>query len=119
MLAIAAFLLLYVAADLLWHPPRLFAAWYLAASVIAFVAYRRDKAAAQAGRWRTSEATLHLVALAGGWPGALVAQQVLRHKSVKAEFRAVFWATVVLNVAVFVAFASPWGRPLLARLLPG
>ena len=49
---------------------------------------------------------LHLLALAGGWPGALLAQQFLRHKSAKASFRTVFWATVVLNVAAFVALSA-------------
>lgn len=116
---LGVFLAVHVAVDVLWRPSRLFAIWYAAASGATFIAYFLDKSAAQARRGRISERTLHLFALAGGWPGALVAQQVLRHKSVKAEFRAVFWATVVLNVAVFVAFASPWGRPLLARLLPG
>ena len=70
---------------------------------------RLDKAAAQAGRWRTSEATLHLLALAGGWPGALLAQHWLRHKSAKRAFRAVFWVTVVLNVTGLVVVCSPWG----------
>jgi uncharacterized membrane protein YsdA (DUF1294 family) len=50
------------------------------------------------------------LALACGWPGALLAQQWLRHKSAKQEFRAVFWVTVVLNVAGLVAMSSPWGR---------
>ena len=50
------------------------------------------------------------MALAGGWPGALLAQQWLRHKSAKREFRAVFWATLVLNVAGLVLLCSPWGR---------
>ncbi len=52
---------------------------------------------------------MHTLALAGGWPGALLAQQWLRHKSAKQEFRAVFWATVVLNVAGLVLLCSPWG----------
>jgi uncharacterized membrane protein YsdA (DUF1294 family) len=59
------------------------------------------------GLWRVSESTLHTLSLVGGWPGALVAQQMLRHKSNKASFRAVFWATVVTNVASFVVIHSP------------
>lgn len=114
--AIPVFLVLYAMVDVLWRPPRLVAIWYLVASGVAFMAYAFDKSAAQAGRWRTSEGTLHLFALAGGWPGALLAQQLLRHKSAKAAFRAVFRATVVLNVAAFVALASPWGRTQIASL---
>ena len=74
---------------------------YLAASIITFIIYAKDKSAARQGRWRTKESTLHLLALIGGWPGALVAQQTLRHKSQKTEFRVVFWVTVVLNCGVY------------------
>lgn len=49
-----------------------------------------------------------------GWPGALLAQQFLRHKSTKAEFRSVFWTTVVLNVAGFAVLCSPVGRGVWA-----
>jgi uncharacterized membrane protein YsdA (DUF1294 family) len=69
-----------------------------------------DKSAARSGERRTPESTLHLLALAGGWPGALLAQQFLRHKSTKAEFRRTFWVTVVLNVAGFVMLCSTLGR---------
>lgn len=85
---------------------------YFVVSLVAFLAYALDKSAAVQGRWRISEATLHLFSLAGGWPGALIAQQLLRHKSAKPSFVASFWATVVLNVAGFVAIHSPF----LARL---
>lgn len=70
-----------------------------------------DKSAAKRAAWRTPEKTLHWLALAGGWPGALLAQQLLGHKSAKAEFRRVFWLTVVLNVGAFVVVCSPLGRP--------
>jgi uncharacterized membrane protein YsdA (DUF1294 family) len=45
---------------------------------------------------------LHVVALFGGWPGALIAQGVFRHKSTKEEFQTVFWTTVVLNCAALL-----------------
>jgi len=76
---------------------------YVTASLLAFLAYAFDKSAARRGRWRVSEQTLHLFALAGGWPGALIAQRWLRHKSKKASFQLTFWVTVVLNV-----FALGW-----------
>jgi len=57
-----------------------------------------------------------LLALAGGWPGALLAQQLLRHKSTKVEFRKVFWGTVIINVAGFALWCSPFGQPLRALL---
>lgn len=72
---------------------------YLALSAASFALYVKDKHAARAGQWRTPEKTLHLLSLLGGWPGALCAQQLLRHKSRKQPFRAVFWFTVALNLA--------------------
>jgi uncharacterized membrane protein YsdA (DUF1294 family)/cold shock CspA family protein len=112
--AIPGFVALYLVIAALWKPPLLLAAAYAVASVVAFLAYAIDKSAARRGAWRTSEGTLHLLALLGGWPGALLAQQMLRHKSTKAEFRAVFWGTVVLNIAGLVVLCSPIGRPLWA-----
>lgn len=64
-----------------------------------FVAYWQDKAAAEQGRWRTPEGTLHLWGLAGGWPLGWAAQRVLRHKSSKREFQVTFWCTVLLHLA--------------------
>ena len=109
LLTILGFLGIYTAVHVLWHPPVWIAASYAAMSLITLIVYAWDKAAAQAGRWRTSEATLHLLALAGGWPGALLAQHWLRHKSAKRAFRAVFWVTVVLNLTGLVVVCSPWG----------
>ncbi len=51
--------------------------------------------------WRIPESTLLLAGLLGGWPGALLAQHLLRHKSSKPSFLAEFWATVALNVLAF------------------
>jgi len=75
--------------------------------------YAVDKSAAKKGIWRTQESTLHLLSLTGGWPGALVAQQKLRHKSKKESFRLVFWATVVLNLGAFVWLHTPTGAATL------
>ena len=111
--AIPAFLAILLLAHILGNPPTWSAGVYLAASIITFFAYANDKAAAKTGAWRTSEGTLHMLAIIGGWPGALVAQQVLRHKSVKAEFRAAFWGTVVINVIAFIVLASPMAKGLL------
>ncbi|WP_255440418.1 DUF1294 domain-containing protein [Caenimonas sedimenti] len=90
--------------------------WVLAGSVavnlVTFMVYWFDKYAAGTRQWRTSEATLHLWSLAGGWAGAWCAQQVLRHKSRKAEFRTAYWATVILH-CVAVAGALAWKQGLL------
>ncbi len=75
-------------------------------SVATFVYYRRDKSAAQENARRTPEAELHFVSLAGGWPGALLAQGLLRHKSKKASFQAVFWVTVFFNIGLMAWWLS-------------
>ena len=43
-----------------------------------------------------------LLALIGGWPGALVAQQVFRHKSRKVVFQFALWTTVALNCGALI-----------------
>jgi uncharacterized membrane protein YsdA (DUF1294 family) len=74
--------------------------FYLVMSAICFCAYGFDKRAAIAGKQRISERTLWLLGLFCGWPGALLAQQFLRHKSSKASFRLVFFITVICNLVV-------------------
>jgi uncharacterized membrane protein YsdA (DUF1294 family)/cold shock CspA family protein len=80
---------------------------YLAMSLMTYLFYYFDKSAAQKGEWRTPESTLHLLALFGGWPGAIVAQQKLRHKSQKRAFRTIFWGTVALNSCAFIVLINP------------
>ena len=90
------------------YPWKLLAIWALV-NGITLVLYIIDKRAAEAGRWRTPEARLHVFALAGGWPAAAFAQQKLRHKTTKESFRATFWLTVFLNVALMLWLASRYG----------
>lgn len=78
----------------------------LLASLITFFAYADDKTRASRNTWRTPEATLHLLALCGGWPGALAAQHLLRHKNRKRAFQATFWGTVAVNVGAMVLWRT-------------
>ena len=76
-------------------------------SLVTLIAYAIDKRAAVRGRWRISENTLHALELACGWPGALVAQRLFHHKSVKKEYQVVYWLIVVLNLGAVWYF---WNR---------
>lgn len=75
---------------------------YVAASLAAFVAYGWDKRAAVRGRARVPEKRLHLLELAGGWPGAFIAQRLFRHKVRKPRYQIVFWTIVVLHAGVWL-----------------
>lgn len=72
----------------------------LALSLVAFVFYGFDKRRAQRDGRRVPEKTPHLLALFGGWPGALMGQRVFRHKTQKLSYRIVFWLCVMLHLAV-------------------
>jgi len=71
---------------------------YGGVSLLVFVMYWIDKRAAKRGAQRTAENTLHFFELCCGWPGALMAQQVFRHKTRKGSYQFVFWLVVLANV---------------------
>lgn len=111
-LAAAGFLALLAWLSAAGRLPSAVLGLYLGASLVAFVAYARDKSAAKKGRWRTPENTLHLFAVIGGWPGALVAQGLLRHKSRKRSFQIAFWLTVAINCGALGWLHTPQGGGL-------
>ncbi|MDX5372452.1 MAG: DUF1294 domain-containing protein [Pseudomonadaceae bacterium] len=86
-------------------------------SLFSFCQYWLDKQHAQKGRWRTPENSLHIAELAGGWPGALLAQQVFRHKTRKLSFQLVFWAIVALHQSFWLDRLVLEGH-YLGHLLP-
>jgi uncharacterized membrane protein YsdA (DUF1294 family)/cold shock CspA family protein len=77
--------------------------FYVVLSLVAFAMYWRDKVAATAGQWRTSETALIGIAVAGGWPGAYLARHIFRHKTRKQPFRAYFWVAVAVNCALLAS----------------
>jgi len=79
--------------------------WYLVLSVVTLLVYGWDKTSAEGGHRRVSESTLNTLALMGGWPGALIAQQGFRHKNRKASFQTVFWNAVSCNVLMLAGLA--------------
>ena len=70
---------------------------YCGASILTYGCYSWDKTAAQNAGRRTPESTLHLMSLIGGWPGALIAQALLRHRTRKPSFLVGYWFTVIVN----------------------
>jgi uncharacterized membrane protein YsdA (DUF1294 family)/cold shock CspA family protein len=90
---------------------------YAIMSVAAFLMYAKDKNAAEWGKWRTTESTLHTLSLLGGWPGAKIAQSFLRHKSKKLSFRITFWVTVIANCVALYWLITPKGSIWLKSIL--
>jgi uncharacterized membrane protein YsdA (DUF1294 family) len=80
-----------------------FAGWVSVLSVMAFAMHAFDKQAAIRGRRRIPEARLHLVEILGGWPGALLAMTLLRHKVRKGPYVFAFLAIVGLWIVSFIA----------------
>ncbi|MDM5179848.1 DUF1294 domain-containing protein [Massilia sp. DJPM01] len=106
-LSILMFAAVFGGAVLAWDIPLSLGVLYLVASCACFALYAMDKAAARSGGYRTPERTLLLLGLGCGWPGAVLAQQWLRHKSSKRPFQVAFWVTVACNAAAFVYLCSP------------
>ena len=73
---------------------------YAAMSLVTLIAFALDKSAARGGRRRVPERTLQLLALLGGWPGALLAMPVFRHKRRKGSFVAIVVLIVLVHVAI-------------------
>ncbi|WAB95755.1 DUF1294 domain-containing protein [Pseudomonas putida] len=87
-------------------------ATYPAVSLVTLLLYWQDKQQARTQAWRTPEKVLHAGELLGGWPGALIAQQLFRHKTRKASYQMVFWAIVLLHQVFWVDHLLLGGRVL-------
>ncbi|MBU2710793.1 DUF1294 domain-containing protein [Zooshikella sp. WH53] len=84
-------------------------------SLVTFFIYKVDKSAAEKGRWRISENTLHLLSVLGGWPGAMLGQQVFNHKTKKTSFQVIFWLSVLLNIGT-LTFLGIYASSVLNQL---
>lgn len=81
--------------------------WYVILSAITIGVYRADKLAAQRGERRWSERSLHILALLGGWPGALIGQQVFRHKRRKPWFMMVTLFIMMVHLTIVTNVLDP------------
>jgi uncharacterized membrane protein YsdA (DUF1294 family)/cold shock CspA family protein len=86
-------------------------------SAISFSCYYIDKRAARKDLWRLKESTLQLSALLGGWPGALIAQGVLRHKIRKPLFLFGFYFIVSIHLGLLFFYLSEQGNVMIRSLL--
>ncbi|EDL0271116.1 DUF1294 domain-containing protein, partial [Salmonella enterica subsp. enterica serovar Kentucky] len=65
--------------------------------------YGVDKTAARKTWRRVPESTLLVFGVVGGWPGAIVGQQLFRHKTQKQPFKTYFIVSVIVSIVVTVA----------------
>jgi len=77
---------------------------YAVMSLVCFIAYYIDKKRSEHDQWRIPEANLHFLELFGGWPGALTAQRIFRHKTVKKSYQTVFWLIVTLHMTAWADY---------------
>ncbi|MDV0593560.1 MULTISPECIES: DUF1294 domain-containing protein [unclassified Enterobacter] len=77
--------------------------WLLLINVLTMVMYGADKMAARKGMRRVPEATLLVFGVTGGWPGAILGQQLFRHKTQKQPFKTYFIISVFVSIAVMAA----------------
>ena len=75
----------------------------LAINLLTILVYARDKHQATKGRRRLPEWVLLTMAFLGGWPAALLAMSLLRHKTRKRSFRLAFYGVVALEIALLAA----------------
>jgi uncharacterized membrane protein YsdA (DUF1294 family)/cold shock CspA family protein len=97
LICLSLFLLfaLYVCLVLWGILPFHFLSIYAAMSLLTIWVYSLDKSAARKGLQRTPEKKMHLLEIAGGWPGALLAQIFFRHKIQKVSYQLIFWLIVI------------------------
>jgi uncharacterized membrane protein YsdA (DUF1294 family) len=86
------------------------AAYGIVISLATYAVYGADKDSAQdrTSHWRAPEKLLHGLELAGGWPGAFLAQHRFRHKCSKLSYQFVFWSIVSLHLYAATDFLLNW-----------
>ena len=77
--------------------------WFVLINVLTMAIYGADKMAARKGMRRVPEATLLAFGVTGGWPGAILGQQIFRHKTQKQPFKTYFMLSVVVSIAAMAA----------------
>jgi uncharacterized membrane protein YsdA (DUF1294 family)/cold shock CspA family protein len=109
----AGFMMIVLALVLFNRLPLFVLYLYSILSIVSIAFYQIDKFAAQQGHWRTTEKFLQLLSLIGGWPGAIVMQQLLKHKSKKLSFRLKHFVMVAINLLGFYWMLTGQGQSII------
>ncbi|WP_394251085.1 DUF1294 domain-containing protein [Vibrio profundi] len=90
---------------------------YVFMSLLTYIRYAVDKQAAIEKKFRVPESSLHIFSLLGGWPGALFAQNQLKHKSRKQPFKTILWLTIIVNSGAYFWLLTPSGHSVVEQTL--
>jgi len=71
-------------------------------NLITILFYGYDKLISSRKMLRVPERSLHAFSFAGGTLGALIAQKLFRHKTIKKSFRVTFWTLAVIQLIVIL-----------------
>ena len=80
-----------------------FAMWLLLINMLTIAIYCVDKTAARKGMRRIPEVTLLTFGAVGGCPGAILGQQIFRHKTQKQPFKTWFLLSIVVSISATAA----------------
>ena len=106
---LAILLLLGIMAVCWYFKVNLIVAYFISISVITIFFYGYDKNRAVRNQGRVPEIVLHLLALVGGSPGALIGQIIFSHKTKKWKLSVVYAFIVVLQIIGVVAYMKYGG----------
>ena len=77
--------------------------WFLLINLLTLMLYGVDKMAARKDWRRVPESMLLVFGVVGGWAGAMVGQQLFRHKTQKQPFKTYFIVSVILSLSAMAA----------------
>jgi len=107
-MGVAVVLVAIVSGFLWWRRVHPVYAYLVGINVIIFLFYGYDKRQSRNKKSRIPELTLHLLALLGGTPGALLGQLSFRHKTKKLSFKIVFLVIVLIQAGLGFCYWRYW-----------
>jgi len=95
---------LVVASGILWYSTRwnFLLVYFLTINIVTFLLYFWDKIISATKIVRVPEVILHTMALVGGSPASLLAQNIFHHKTRKTTFLVWYWLIVLMQILLII-----------------
>jgi len=97
---IAGILVLMGFSVLVWYEWQWLFAYLLSVNIVTLMYYGFDKGISHTNWTRVPEKLLHILAVIGGSPAALLGQQFFRHKTKKRSFQLAYWGIVLVQIGL-------------------